>query len=433
MNKKILNLALPNIISNISVPLLGMVDVAIVGHLGSDSLIGAIAVAGIIFSFVYWNLGFLRMGTSGFTAQAYGARNLRESFDILMRALSIGALLAVIILLLQMPIAWLGFQIIEATPTVVEPALQYFFIRIWAAPCNLLLYGFNGWYIGMQNAKFPMYITLVINIFNIIVSFVLVFYFDMGITGVAYGTVFAQYLGLSTAILLWAIYYRKLLKFFSVQNIFDLPKIINFFKVNGDIFLRSFCMVMVFCSFTAYSSKYGDTILAVNTLLNQLFLLFSYIMDGFAYAAEALTGRYIGAKDQRSLQKMIRTLFKWGWILTALFTVLYIFFDDQLLSILTDSKTVLSAAKEYLYWIILIPICGFGAFLWDGIYIGATASKAMRNIVFIGTIGYFGTYYLLIYCFSLGNHALWASLIVFLLIRGLGMRFSATRTIFRQD
>ncbi len=252
----------------------------------------------------------------------------------------------------------------------------------------------------------------------------------MGIEGVAYGTVIAQYLGLIMAALLWWLYYKKLNKYYHFNSIFNVQKMINFFKVNTDIFLRSFCMVMAFSSFIIFSTRFSDTILAVNTLLNQLFLLFSYFMDGFAYAGEALAGKYIGAKDEKMLRKAVRNIFYWGYGLTALFTVLYLFFGDALLSILTNSETILTTAENYLYWVLLVPICGFAAFLWDGIYIGATASKAMRNIVFVATAAYYITFYALHYGLKLQNDALWAALIVFLLVRGIGMYVCAKNAIY---
>lgn len=429
MNKKILRLAIPNIISNISVPLLSMVDLAIAGHMGSISFIGAVAVAGVIFNFIYWNFGFLRMGTTGFTAQAYGARDFKESVEILIRSSVIAFSIAAILIIFQKPIVEFALLFIDASDATREPIKQYFYIRIWAAPCALMLYAFKGWFIGMQNSKIPMFLAIMINVLNIGFSLIFVYVLKMDFKGIAMGTVVAEYIGLILAILFWIYYYGKLKKYIVWKEIFVKSKLLQFFKVNGNIFLRTFCLVIVFTSFTTFSTKSGDTILAVNTLLLQLFTLFSYIMDGFAYAAESLTGKFIGAKNNNGLKQSIKYIFRWGWGLTALFTVLYFFWGDQLLALLTNSKEVLTAAKQFYVWVLLVPICGFGAFLWDGIYIGATASRAMRDAIFIATFGYFAIYYLLEPFYA--NNALWIALLLFLLVRGLGMKYFAKKVIYK--
>lgn len=429
MNKKILRLAIPNIISNISVPLLSMVDLAIAGHMGSISFIGAVAVAGVIFNFIYWNFGFLRMGTTGFTAQAYGARDFKESVEILIRSSVIAFSIAALLIIFQKPILEFALLFIDASEATREPIKQYFYIRIWAAPCALMLYAFKGWFIGMQNSKIPMILAIVINVLNIGFSLLFVYILKLDFKGIALGTVVAEYIGLTLAILFWIFYYGKLKKYVVWKEIFIKEKLLQFFKVNGNIFLRTFCLVIVFTSFTTFSTKSGDTILAVNTLLLQLFTLFSYIMDGFAYAAESLTGKFIGAKNNNGLKLSIKYIFRWGWGLTALFTVLYFFWGDQLLALLTNSKEVLTAAKQFYVWVLLVPICGFGAFLWDGIYIGATASRAMRDAIFIATFGYFAIYYLLEPFYS--NNALWIALLLFLLVRGLGMKYFSKKVIYK--
>lgn len=428
MNKKILRLAVPNIISNISVPLLSMVDLAIAGHMGSLSFIGAVGVAGVIFNFIYWNFGFLRMGTTGLTAQAYGARDLEKSVETLVRSSVIALGIALILIIAQKWILQFSFHFIDVTDATREPIKQYFYIRIWSAPCALLLYAFKGWFIGMQNSKFPMIIAIITNILNIVFSLLFVYSFKFSFKGVALGTVVAEYSGLLLALILWFTYYGKLKKYINWAEIFVKEKLLQFFNINSNIFLRTFCLILVFTSFTTFSTKSGDTILAVNTLLLQLFTLFSYIMDGFAYAAESLTGKYIGAKNNFQLRISIKYIFRWGWILTILFTILYYFWGDQILSLLTNNQSVLEASKPYYKWVLLIPISGFGAFLWDGVYVGATASKAMRNAIFIATLGYFVLYFLIEPV--IGNSALWMALLLFLLLRGIGMKLMAKKYIF---
>lgn len=419
MNKKILNLAIPNIISNITVPLLGMVDLAIVGHLGNETYIAAIALGGMIFNFIYWNFSFLRMSTSGFTAQAYGAENNRRIMQILVRGITIAIVAALLLLLLQRPIAWFSRSIIDSGTETMNLALDYFFIRIWAVPATLMLYVTNGWFIGMQNAKTPMYVALLSNVVNILFSSLFALVLNMGIQGVALGTVVAQYCGLLLSIILFLKDYRPLLAAVEIRQSLVIHEMKNFFKVNVDIFLRNICVIAVFTFIPYISASMGDRILAVNTLLLQLFMLFSYIMDGFAYAGEALTGRFIGAKNNQSLQKAIKYLLIWGAILAFSFTALFFAAGDKILYILTDNASIIKDTMKYIHWTILIPIAGFAAFLFDGIYIGATASKAMRNIVVISTILFFVIYYL--FETKLGNNSLWIALLLFLTLRSILM------------
>jgi MATE family multidrug resistance protein len=416
MNRQILRLALPNIITNITVPLLGMVDIAIVGHIGNATHIGAIALGTMIFNLIYWNFGFLRMGTSGLTAQAYGAENWDETMRIMVRGLAIAISAALLLILLQYPIALLCERWINSSEKVMQLALTYFYIRIWAAPATLSLYVLKGWFIGMQNSQTPMWIAIIMNIINIVFSLLFVIVWKMGITGVALGTVLAQYSGLLMAVILWFKQYGHFRSRIDIRGSLHIDEMKRFFKVNGDIFLRTLCLVAVFTFIPAVSASMGDKILAANTLLMQLFTLFSYIMDGFAYAGEALVGRYIGAKDEEMLRKSVQYLLRWGMIITLLFTVLYYFWGENLLGILTNDQSVISTAMEYMVWTLLVPITGFSAFLFDGIYIGATASKAMRNIMFVATAAFFLAYYLLEP--KLYNNGLWIAFLIFLTLRG---------------
>ena len=453
MNRRILRLALPNIITNITVPLLGMVDTAIVGHL-SESHIGAIAIGTQIFNLIYWNFGFLRMGTSGFTAQAYGARRLDEAVRVFIRAISIALAVAVTLIALQYLIALLSKAIFNGSPTVMNMALTYFFVRIWAAPATLGLYAIKGWFIGMQNSRLPMWIAIFINIVNIICSllFVLVCHWD--IKGVALGTVIAQYSGLLVGLFFLATRYGKifrqainpssrspfsLLRSPFIRNTLHWNEMKGFFRVNGDIFLRTVCLAAVFTFITSASGKISDEILAVDALLLQFFTLFSYIMDGFAYAGESLVGRYIGARDRRSLVSAVRHLLLWGLGLTLLFTALYAAFGEEFLRIFSDKENVINATRPYLFWVLIIPVCGFSAFLFDGIFVGATASRTMRNTMFIATALFFAVYYNLInllpvFNFQLSsfnwNNILWLAFMVYLVARGGGQALMLRRAVY---
>lgn len=416
-DRQILHIALPSIVSNITVPLLGLIDVSIVGHLGAASYIGAIAVGGMLFNMIYWLFGFLRMGTGGLTAQAYGRHDLQEVTRILLRSLSISLLLALALLLLQYPIRNIAFMCMDTSEEVRQLATLYFHICIWGAPATLGLYGFTGWYIGMQNSRFPMFIAITQNIVNIAASLFFVFVLKMKVEGVALGTLVAQYAGLGMACLLWLAYYRPLRKYLLQKALFDRTEMKRFFQVNRDIFIRTLCLIAVTVFFTSTGAAYGDVVLAVNALLMQLFTLFSYFMDGFAYAGEALTGKYIGAKDNQSLRLTIRHLFKWGIALSLLFTLLYGAGGKSFLGLLTNDISVISASEEYIYWVLAIPLAGFSAFLLDGICIGATATHLMLRSMLVASASFFLLYYGL--HDTLGNHALWMAFIVYLALRGV--------------
>jgi len=421
MNKKILQLALPAIISNITVPLLGLIDVAIAGHLGSASFIGAIAIGGMLFNIIYWLFGFLRMGTSGFTSQAYGRHDLEEVMRLLLRAVGVGLLIAVILILFQYPIRKIAFFLLQTSDDIAYWADLYFRICIWGAPAVLGLYGFSGWFIGMQNSRFPMIIAITQNIVNILASLIFVFGLGMKVEGIALGTLIAQYSGFLMAIGLWFHSYGRLKKYAKWKEVWDRNEMKRFFSLNSDIFLRTLCLVAVTTFFTSIGARQGDIILAVNTLLMQLFTLFSYFMDGFAYAGEALTGLYIGGRNPKALHRMIRYLFIWGISLALLFTLLYGIGGQHFLGLLTNEPSVIHASTDYYYWVLAIPLAGFAAFLWDGILIGATASRLMLYAMLIAS----ATFFILFYSFYniMGNHALWLAFLTYLTLRGVVQTF----------
>lgn len=431
IDRQILQIALPSIISNITVPLLGLIDVAIVGHLGAPAYIGAIAVGGMLFNIIYWIFGFLRMGTSGMTSQAYGKRDFPEVIRLLIRSVGIGLAVAFIFILLQVPIRNGAFLLIHPTTEVKELATLYFHICIWGAPAMLGLYGLTGWFIGMQNSRIPMFIAITQNIVNIIASLSLVYGCGMKVEGVALGTLIAQYAGFFMGIILWIRHYGKLQKYLSsepnplkakgknklFESIWEKTAMIRFFTVNRDIFLRTLCLVTVTLFFTSAGASQGEIILAVNTLLMQLFTLYSYIMDGFAYAGEAMSGRYIGARNHKAFTTTTHHLFVWGGVMAALFTLAYFLGGNAFLSLLTDDKEVIAAADIYFYWALAIPIAGMAAFIWDGIFIGATATRGMLLSMAAATISFFALYYG--FRSILGNHALWLGFLTYLFMRGV--------------
>ncbi len=429
-DRQILQIALPSIVSNITVPLLGLIDVAIVGHLGSPAYIGAIAVGGMLFNIIYWIFGFLRMGTSGMTSQAFGKRDLTEVVCLLMRSVGIGLAVAFCLIALQIPIRQGAFLLIHPTDEVRILTTLYFHICIWGAPAMLGLYGLTGWFIGMQNSRIPMYIAITQNIVNIIASLSLVYLCGMKVEGVALGTLIAQYAGLFMGLALWWKHYGKLKRFLKGgKNIWQKEAMYRFFQVNRDIFLRTLCLVAVTLFFTSAGASQGEIILAVNTLLMQLFTLFSYVMDGFAYAGEALSGRYIGARNREAFTDTVRHLFGWGVVMAVLFTLVYALGGNAFLGLLTDDKEVIAAADTYFYWALAVPAVGIAAFIWDGIFIGATATRGMLLSMATAAISFFVLYYGLHPV--LANHALCLAFLTYLLMRGV-MQTGLSQVVIRK-
>lgn len=420
INRAILRLAVPNIISNVTVPLMGIVSTAIAGHWGSDSAttIGALAIGASIFNFIYWNCSFVRMGTSGLTAQAYGARDFAECTNMLARALIVAAVIGVLILLLQWPLGELALYIMNGD----ELTRAYFYARIWAVPAGILLFGFNGWFTGMQNAVIPMATAIAVNLIHIGCSFAFAFGLEQGIVGIAYASVLAQYAGVALSVwLLWRNYGHQLTHI-DWRRVLDIEPLKEFFRINRDIMVRTLCNVIVYTFFTAASARMDDkNLLAVNTLLMQLFTLFSYMSDGFAYAAEALTGRFIGARDPQNLRRCINRSIVWSVAIAAIFVGGYILGWRELLALFVDHEsgnaaTIIDLAGNYIGWIILVPLFCAVPFALDGIMIGATESRVMRNSMLCAAAGFF----LLFYAGEplIGNNALWAAFTLYMILRG---------------
>lgn len=428
MNKSILKLAIPNIISNITIPLLGLVDMILMGHLDSAIYIGAIALGGTIFSVLYSFFSFLRAGTTGFTAQSLGNNDNTETIYSLYRSVCIGIPIIILILSLQIPIAKISSLLLDGSNEVKELAITYFYVRIWAAPANILLYCLNGWFVGMQNTKIPMFIAILINVMNIIFSFILVIIFEQNVKGVALGTIIAQYSGLTLAIILLIKNYRSYFVKINSKILFDIEKMKRFFKVNRDLMIRSFLLIISIAFFTNQSAKLGNNILAINMILLQSFYIFSYFTDGFAYAGEALVGKFVGSKDKENLQKVIRLLLIWGFSISIPFSILYALFPTEFVKIISDNTEILTEIKHYYIYMIIIPLITFAAFIWDGIYIGATASKAIRNTMIISSIFVFiPSWYILMPRF--GNHGLWIAFLFFMIARGAAMSLMYKKNI----
>ena len=426
LNHEILKLAIPNIISNITVPLLGLVDMMLMGHLESVAYIGAIGLGGTIFSVMYSIFSFMRAGTTGFTAQAYGGQDRQEISYAFYRSICIAFIATVLVLSLQRPIEWIAMQLLNGSPEVLGYTSDYFRVRIWAAPAVLCLYTFNGWYIGMQNTTIPMVIAILINVVNIGLSVLFVNVFKMGVVGVALGTVMAQYTGLLTAFIFMLVRYRQYLVPVRRAILLQADKLRRFFKVNTDFMIRSILLVLTIAFFTNQSAKLGDDILAVNMILMQFFYIFSYFTDGFAYAGEALVGRFTGAHDLSNLKKTIKYLLLWGVALSVPFTLLYWAFPEAFIRLVSDQPGVAEQARPYYIYMVLIPVITFAAFLWDGIYIGATAAREIRNTMIIASLLVFlPAWYFLMPVY--GNHGLWIAFLLFMVARGVSMTLMAKR------
>lgn len=416
LNKQILHIAIPSIISNITVPLLALADTTITGHLGSAACIGAIALGGMIFNMVYWLFGFLRMGTSGLTAQAHGTGNHTQAYHVLCRSLIVAGGVALLLIVAQRPIFNIAFNFVRATPEVKRLTSAYYHILIWGAPAVLGLYSFAGWFLGMQNAKAPMVIAIGQNIINIVASTLLVFGFAQGMAGVATGTLLAQYVGLLAAIVIWQKQYgKRLSSAIKWHEMCNMTQFKRFFAINGDIFLRTLCLIAVTTYFTAAGSAQGNMVLAANTLLMQFFIMFSYIMDGFAYAGESIGGHYYGARDLGSFSLLTRQLFTWGMALSAAFTLTYAVAGRSLLALLTDNTQVVAQAINFMPYACAIPVVSFAAFLYDGLFIGTTSTKLMLASMAVASACFFA---IIILCPD-GNVALWCAFLSYLGSRSL--------------
>ena len=424
MNKQILRLAIPSILANITIPLVGLVDTAIVGHISDAHAIGGIAIGTMLFDLLYWNFGFLRVGTSGMTAQAFGRGDKQQCARLLTQSVSIALIGAAAIWLLQWFFVTAALAIVPCSEQVALFARQYFFIRVWAAPATLSLMALKGWFIGMQDTVSPMITDMVVNVVNMLVSYVLAVYTPMGALGVALGTVVAQFTGLSLAIILLLCKYRDVFRGLSIWQLArDMQGMRSLITLNANLFVRSLCFMVVYVGFTSLSSMYGDIDLAVCSILMKLFMLVSYFVDGFAYAGEALVGRYIGeAKSHASspyrlspLASIVRLLFLWSLGVGAVFTVLFALSYMPMYRMMTSDSEVLARLTDFVGWLIAMPIVSTLAFMWDGVFTGATAGKHIRNAMIwaaIGfVVGYVATYHFL------GTHALFVGYFLHLAAR----------------
>ena len=429
MNKEILKLALPNILANLSIPMLSVVDVALMGHLNSENYILSIGFGVMIFNFIYWAFGFLRMGITGMTAQEVGRENATEAYRLLFRGLLIAISGALLLFVAKDLLLQLSLYLIDSNGAVNEQITTYFNIRIYAAPATLGLYAFIGWFLGKQNSTIAMVVTIAVNVFNAFISYYLVTNLSLETAGVAYGTLAAQYLGFVLAAILFVVFYRKDLTSEAFKNILELSAIKKFIGVNADILIRTLCLIFALSFFKIMSAKEGDLIGAANILLLEFVTIAAYGIDGFAFAAESISGKYFGANDKEKFKKAVAYCFYWGFGLGAIYGLAYWVFGQQILEVLTNQEEVVNLALDYLGWLVLFPIISVVPFVWDGIYIGLTSSKAMRNTMLFATFLIFlPSYYLLVYLW--GNNGLWLAMILFVLARGISQTILAKKVVW---
>ena len=414
-------ISLPAIIANIAEPLLGLLDTGIAGHLGAPQYIGAVAVGAMMMNVLYWNFGFLRMGTSGLTAQAYGSGSRQAQVDTLQRSSAIALIAGLAMVVLQLPLQWCLLWIMDPSPEVSALAATYFSIVVWGAPAVLVTMSIKGWLLGMQDSRSPMLISIGVNVLNVIISLVAVYVLDMGFKGIAVGTLVSVWVGVIYAC--WRV--RK--KFGDIANSLDFSSAFNFkgssrfFKVSSDIFVRCIFMLVVNLFFIRAGARCGDIVLAVNTMIQQLFHLYSYFMDGIAFAGEAVAGKYYGARDYKPMHRCVRWLFVWGLVVTLFFVVAYTLFPHAIFSMFTSQEEVVETAMYYHWWCSLMLIVSMAAFVWDGVFIGITATRGMLIAVATACVVFFLLYYALPH--EWGNHTLWTAFISFLATRSLVQTF----------
>ncbi len=410
-------LAGPMIVGNISMALLGLVDTAVIGHLDTAVYLGGVAVGTVIFDFLYWGMGFLRMGTTGIVAQALGKKDATEVRTVLMQSILVGLSIAFFILLIQKPIFSVGLSFLEGSSEVKYYAAVYCQWMIWGMPALMILFSVNGWLLGMQNAMSVLHIGIIINVLNIILDVIFVVYMDMDVRGVALATVISQYTGVILAFFI----IRKQLSSqsgeWSSKKIFNFEKLKRFLSLNHDIFIRTICLILVFAFFTRESAKYGDLVLAANSILLKFYLLMALALDGFNHAAEALVGKAVGEKDKKLFNHAVSLTLKWSFAFGLFFTLLYWLAGKGMIYLLTDIDSVREIALIYLPWMIALPLVSVWCFLLDGVFIGATRGREMRNSMLVCTFFFFLPIW---YVFQfMGNHGLWLAFTLFIAVRGV--------------
>ena len=418
-HRRVWRIAGPIMLSNVSTPLIGIVDTAVVGHLDHAYYIGAVAIGTMIFSFLFWGFGFLRMGTTGLTAQARGAGDRAMLQATLLRALLLAVVFGVALMLLRGPLAWVSFSLIDASADVERHAGDYFRIRMWGAPAALANYVLMGWLLGIGRSGLVFALQLVLNGVNVVLDLVFVMGFGWGVPGVAAASLIAEITALAVGIAVVLVIARGMKGHWRLAMLGDLEAFRRLLAVNRDIFIRTLCLVGGFAYFQVKAAELGDLLLAANAVLLNLFLFLSYALDGYAFAAEALTGERAGAGDNRGFRQAVRATSVWALATSVLFTLAYFAVGTLLIDTLTDIEAVRQTARIYLPWAAMLPIVSVWCFQFDGIYVGATWSAAMRNTMLVSLLIYLAAAWIAVPLF--GNHGLWLALAIFMTARGVTM------------
>lgn len=408
-HRAILAIGVPVMVSNVSTPLIGVIDTAVVGRIPDPAYIGAVAVGALVFTFVFWGFGFLRMGTTGLTAQALGARDPDEVVSVLGRALLVAAVAGLGLILVQWPIREVAFGLLEGGPEVERLARSYFDIRIWAAPVTLANYALLGWFIGLGRTDIALFLQLVLNLTNMTLDAVLVLGFGLDVNGVALGTLLAEALAATVGVAIALRYVLRTGRRWSWSRLFVPERIRRLMAVNGDIMIRSLALVFVFVWFMARGAEQGDVILAANAVLMHFVSVSAYFLDGLAFAAEALVGRAVGAAHRAGLVAAARMTTWWAAAVAVLASVFLSVFGTWLIQMLTVDPAAQLGARTYLPWAAGAPILGVWAFQLDGIFIGATRTADMRNAMLASLCIFLAAWWILT---PYGNHGLWAAMYV---------------------
>jgi len=428
MRKELLRLAVPNILANLSIPLLGTVNLAVLAHLDSTSYLAAVSLAGVIFNFILWSFSFLRMSTTGITAQNFGANDRSEISSSLYRSMLIAAIVGVLIVALRNPVEYLGFKMLHPDESLATIMSEYYQIRIWVVPASLINFVILGWLLGVQDSAAAMLMIIFENMVNVALNLYFVIYLGMKADGVALGTTIAGWSALLFGVGLVLLRHRKLIAKFRSDAVFIFSKLTRVLTVNANIFLRSFSLLTVFSWFTYASKLYGNDVLALNTLLMQFFMFFSFFIDGFSYAGESLSGKYLGAGKIRLLRLTVKTLFVWAFGTSLVFSLLYLIGGQWIFGLLTDNETLLKLALEQRFWVVLIPLVSFVAFVWDGVFAGMTHTAAMRNVMLVAVLGVFFPLYFLLENILPGMN-LWIAFLSFFIARSVGMTLTRPRQL----
>ena len=420
-------IAAPMILSNISVPLLGMVDTGVTGHLDSPTYLGAVAIGGTIFTFLFLGMNFLRMGTTGIAAQNYGAGDYDALRVSLGQALIVSFGIALLILLLQAPIGAVSLTLLGGDAETQAHAATYFYIRVWSAPGTLANYALIGWFLGLQNARVPLYVFLTINLTNIVLDLLFVIVLGMDVDGVALASVIAEYTGFAVGVTFALRELRRHPGRWIRERLTKLSAYMAFFSVNANLFVRTMALMFTFAFVTAQGARLGPAILAANAVLMNFQNLTSLGLDGIAHAAEAMVGKAVGKKDNRALQRTVALTLRWSLSFAAGFTALYVVAGPFIVRLLTDLPDVRETAMVYLPWLIASPLISVWCFLYDGVYVGMTRARAMRNIMVVSTFGVFLPRWFVSQ--PLGNHGLWFALMGFMASRGIGMHLGYRKAL----